>query len=238
MDGSFDPNAEANRKAKLEELQAGNARAQQAIRAKSGLAGMGLTGAGANLEATSQRQGTREATVAMDEYDAALRKEQIDRIVAGIRAQQGERDLSIREQELDLNKESNKIAVNALEIQDNFDHNRDGKIGGKTPEEIKADKAKAEEAKATELQGAKTDPVIVDVATRMRSRYPDMFKDQAGAEAAMTAAKTAFASWSPKNPGVTFEQYVQNHLDYWSGPGGYLTRGVTLGMANETNWPT
>jgi hypothetical protein len=229
----------AARKAAETELDRRSAENIENVRARTGVAGMGLTGAAASLESGAARADARNKTLTLEERDKAFRDEQLRRMLAGAEMYFNDKRLTIEEQRARNEQMSADANFNLAEELAGRDINRDGLIAGEPAATYKTDaEKKAEEAKGDNLQGTTADPVIVDVATRMMSRYPALWKDQAGAIASMTAAKTAFASWSAKNPGVTFEQYVQNHLDYWSGPGGYLTRGVTLGQANETQWPT
>jgi hypothetical protein len=67
-----------------EALQQRNAENRANVRARLGVAGMGLSGAAGAAEGTEGRRGERERVLAMDEFDRGARKEQAERYLTGI----------------------------------------------------------------------------------------------------------------------------------------------------------
>jgi hypothetical protein len=246
------PGRDAARDALTEELKVKSAENVQATRGRTGLAGMGLTGAAGALENQVRRADTRTSVLAQEEFDQATRDEVLKRLGLGLEGRAKEVGTGIAEDRLGLDKENSaferelagkkdererqafEAALAQAEAELNKDLNGDGVIGSEKDKEEKKDEAPTFDRNA----GTEVNQEDQAIATTMRQRYPNMFKNDAGAVAAITKARNAFAVWSPKHPGVDFETYVDQHLSWWNGPGGYLTRGISLGFANETNWPT
>ena len=114
---------ESEKAARREQAQADEARAIQALRARTGLGGMGLTGAAGALESQIRREATRTRELTEAELDRAAREEALRRTQLGISAGQAEREMAIREQvygmEMDL-----------YEMETDRDQNGDGLING------------------------------------------------------------------------------------------------------------
>jgi len=139
---------DASRQAMSTELDKKAAENLASVRSRMGLAGAGLTGAAGSIEGATQRADARNKTVTLDEQDRALRKEALDRAIAGAgmynqgRSQdRGDRELDIREGEIDRHAPMEDAAFRAAmamyEKELGTDIDGDGKIGGNTAEENK-----------------------------------------------------------------------------------------------------
>jgi hypothetical protein len=105
------PNADAERKAFEDQNRVNEARAIQSVRARTGVAGMGLTGAAGALESQTRAETGRAQTAAMADFDRKIRQEAAERALAGIGADRGEKvfqaevELYEGESDLDINKD-------------------------------------------------------------------------------------------------------------------------------------
>jgi hypothetical protein len=118
-----------------------------ATRGRMGVAGMGLTGAGASMEAGVQRADSRKDALALEDRDKALREEALKRVLSGAGLRDQERvgsiregDFGLRERAADREDRMAQTAENMLEAELGEDLNNDGKIGKKTPDAFKQDK--------------------------------------------------------------------------------------------------
>lgn len=71
------------RSAMDEALRQATAESRLAARARTGIAGMGLTGAAAAAEGAEARRGERERQMTLDQFDRAARAEELQRLLAG-----------------------------------------------------------------------------------------------------------------------------------------------------------
>jgi hypothetical protein len=77
-------NTEKERAAMQEEMKVAEARDIQSMRARTGLGGMGLTGAAGAMESQVRSEGARKQALTTAEFDRQARQEELSRIVAGI----------------------------------------------------------------------------------------------------------------------------------------------------------
>lgn len=82
-------NTEKERAAMQGEMKAAEARDIQSTRARTGLGGMGLTGAAGALESQVRTEGARKQALTTAEFDRQARQEEIARTIAGIEAKFG-----------------------------------------------------------------------------------------------------------------------------------------------------
>jgi hypothetical protein len=123
-----------------EALQQRNAENRANVRARLGVAGMGLSGAAGAAEGTEGRRGERERVLAMDEFDRGARKEQAERYLTGIGVSR-ESEVFKRLMKI-LDDEIDPVAGQLP----NPDSNGDGVI---SPEEAAAARAAAETSNQT-----------------------------------------------------------------------------------------
>lgn len=77
-------NTEKERAAMQGEMKAAEARDIQSMRARTGLGGMGLTGAAGAMESQVRTEGARKQALTTAEFDRAARQEELSRTIAGI----------------------------------------------------------------------------------------------------------------------------------------------------------
>lgn len=114
---------EAEKAARREQMLADEARAIQSLRARTGLGGMGLTGATGALESQLRTEAGRARTLTEAEIERAAREEALRRAQIGIGAGQAEREMGIKEQVYG-------IEMDLYEMETDRDHNGDGLING------------------------------------------------------------------------------------------------------------
>jgi len=94
------------REAMIGEMQAQQARDIQSARARTGLGGMGLTGAAGALESQIRQETGREQALTTAQFDRAARDEALRRLLTGIEGYRGEQvfgaEMEMYEQEADL----------------------------------------------------------------------------------------------------------------------------------------
>lgn len=118
--------AEEEKQARLEQARVDEAKAIQALRARTGLGGMGLTGAAGALESQLRAEGARGRAITEAELDRAAREEALRRLQIGVGAGQTERRLGIEEEAYGLN-------IELLEKELDKDINGDGYVSGVGP---------------------------------------------------------------------------------------------------------
>ena len=96
---------EAEKEARRQQATVDEAKKIQALRAKTGLGGMGLTGAAGALEAQIRAEGTRGRAITEAELDRAAREEALRRMQVGIGAGQAERGMGIKEEVFGLERD-------------------------------------------------------------------------------------------------------------------------------------
>ena len=82
-------NTEKERAAMQGEMKAAEARDIQSMRARTGLGGMGLTGAAGAMESQVRTEGARKQALTTAEFDRQARQEELSRTIAGIEAKFG-----------------------------------------------------------------------------------------------------------------------------------------------------
>jgi hypothetical protein len=241
------------------EFDVKNANLLESVRARSGAMGAGLLGAGAALESQATREGQRAKTLALDELLRAGRGQDIQEagVIGGLIGQQqgqdiknreleirqGEteseraareaeiklrqREMDIRDKEAGYTEKSFDLALQELENELQQDLNGDGNIAGKTPEVKKQEEAKAAETQAAAAAGD----------NNAKATIQTIWKDPREMERQYANAKSAYATWSQTHPGISFEQYVKEHVGYWSSWEGQMASSATLGLASAANWP-
>jgi len=93
------------KEARRQQAAVDEAKKIQALRAKTGLGGMGLTGAAGALEAQIRAEGTRGRAITEAELDRAAREEALRRTQVGIGAGQAERGMGIKEEVYGLERD-------------------------------------------------------------------------------------------------------------------------------------
>ena len=116
---------EAEKEARRQQASVDEAKKIQALRARTGLGGMGLTGAAGALESQVRAEGTRARAITEAELDRAARDEALRRLQTGIGAGQAERGMGIKEKVFG-------IEMDMYEKEMDQDLNGDGLIG-RTP---------------------------------------------------------------------------------------------------------
>lgn len=111
------PDVAEERKAMIGEMEAKEARDIQSMRARTGLGGMGLTGAAGALESQVRQESGREQALTTAQFDRAARAEALDRLLKGIGARRGEQVFGAE--------------MEMYESEADIDINGDGFIGGK-----------------------------------------------------------------------------------------------------------
>ena len=111
------PDVAEERKAMIDEMKANQARDIQSTRARTGLGGMGLTGAAGALESQVRQETGREQALTTAQFDRAARAEALDRLLKGIGARRGEQVFGAE--------------MEMYESEADIDINGDGFIGGK-----------------------------------------------------------------------------------------------------------
>lgn len=105
------------REAMIGEMEAKEARDIQSMRARTGLGGMGLTGAAGALESQVRQETGREQALTTAQFDRAAREEALNRLLTGIKGRRGEQVYSAE--------------MEMYEMEADLDINEDGFIGGK-----------------------------------------------------------------------------------------------------------
>jgi len=105
------------RKAMIDEMKAAQARDIQSTRARTGLGGMGLTGAAGALESQVRQQAARGEAITTGEFDRQARAEALDRLIKGIDLSRGEQVFG--------------ASMDLYEAAADMDFNGDGMVSGK-----------------------------------------------------------------------------------------------------------
>jgi hypothetical protein len=136
------PDVAAERKAMLGEMRSQGARDIQSVRARTGLGGMGLTGAAGALESQVRQETAREQALTTADFDRQARSEALDRLLKGVDLRRSEQ---VFEKAMDLFGKEEGAAIPKLDAND------DGTI---TDEERAAHAAAV--AAAAEVAGAES----------------------------------------------------------------------------------
>jgi hypothetical protein len=128
------PDVAAERAAMIDEMRANQARDIQSMRARTGLGGMGLTGAAGALESQVRQETGREQALTTAEFDRQARAEALDRLLKGVDLRRSEQ---VFEKAMDLFGKETEKEIPPL------DGNGDGTI---TDEEREARRAAIAEA--------------------------------------------------------------------------------------------
>ncbi len=97
--GATPEETEKERQAMKGELAASEARDIQSTRARTGLGGMGLTGAAGAMESQVRQEGARKQALTMADFEREQRRESAERALAGI---QGRRSEDVYRMEMEL----------------------------------------------------------------------------------------------------------------------------------------
>jgi hypothetical protein len=186
------PDAAAERKAMQDQLAVNQARDIQSIRARTGLGGMGLTGAAGALESQVRQETGRESTSQLAEFDRANRKEAAERALAGIQAERGSQvynaEVKLYESEADIDIDGDGM-INGQRVEgivgDGNAENNPAGASKETPEQkaarLDAERvAKREEADGMELRNSQWagDPKVDGV--RVGGVNYDIYTDNNG----------------------------------------------------------
>jgi len=171
-------NTEKERAAMQDEMKVAEARDIQSMRARTGLGGMGLTGAAGAMESQVRTEGARKQALTTAEFDRAARQEELSRTIAGLEAKFG-KDAADRAREgFDIEKE---LATEELgPMRSMYPEGPDGdaefnaaKKAAKAKEMIDKKKGEAGAAKAgsaTEMPVGATDKEIEKYVKALPSR--------------------------------------------------------------------
>jgi hypothetical protein len=157
------------------QMQRNTSDAVSSTRARTGLGGMGLSGAAAGLENAARSEGERTRTLAMDEFDRGARAEDMQRTQAGIEGLRGRMLDDMRGSEEGRNVERNErertafeTALKQLELELNEDLDGDGSIGGSaTTKEEREQRQKEDEARQMEAARPENQPVATSTQQRI-----------------------------------------------------------------------
>jgi len=164
---------EEEQKARREQMAADEAKAIQSLRARTGLGGMGLTGAAGALESQLRTESARSKALTEAELERAAREEALRRAQIGIGAGQAEREMGIREEVYGLEKD-------LYEKELDRDIDGDGTVAGvpvsdtvgnadpsDNPEAVAAE----EEAKPEQREGREGQLSFEQASTQMMDQY-------------------------------------------------------------------
>jgi hypothetical protein len=152
------------------QLDAESADMIKSIIARTGIAGMGLTGAAGALESGTRSQAARNKSITLDDLDRKNREEQRKRILDATGVLLSDEELGLKKEGLGLDRqrfeqdrieqdrrfaqdeEARKNAMRLVEAQDGKDHDNDGLIAGQKPEDFK------QKSKQEQIDAANDDP--------------------------------------------------------------------------------
>jgi hypothetical protein len=126
-EGSLDSAEEE--KALSEQYDAQTEKALVDSRARSGFAGLGLSGATSALEGDIRRKSAREKSLGLADLRKSNRNEELSRLAAGA-------NLNAQQQSLGFENLATAAAIKEYEKELNLDVDNDGKVAGQTPADI------------------------------------------------------------------------------------------------------